>query len=173
MSDKDTPMTNDSATVDERYPRELRVSYEGGRPSKAIIDGIEFAPATLSQSDVGDIVERLEKIVNDPFDGGSVAPCHLIEAAAKLRRLSADNAAKDAQINELAEFIMHEVDGEPSENQGAVDTAIRVIRALQAKVDEAREALEEASDFISAFGDEWKLSEKIDATLSNLKAGGE
>lgn len=32
------------------------------------------------------------------------------------------------QMSELANFIMKEVDGEPSQSQGAVDTAIRIIR---------------------------------------------
>lgn len=32
------------------------------------------------------------------------------------------------QIDRLAKFIMEEVPGEPSEDQGAVDTAIRLIR---------------------------------------------
>jgi hypothetical protein len=34
----------------------------------------------------------------------------------------------ESQINRLAEFIMHEVPGEPSESEGAVDCAIRIIR---------------------------------------------
>lgn len=32
------------------------------------------------------------------------------------------------QVNKLANFIMAEVDGEPSQSEGAVDTAIRIIR---------------------------------------------
>lgn len=30
----------------ERYPNKLRVSFEGGKPIKAIIEGVEFVPAT-------------------------------------------------------------------------------------------------------------------------------
>jgi len=37
-----------------------------------------------------------------------------------------------SQIDRLAAFIMEEVPGEPSQNEGAVDTAIRVIRELRA-----------------------------------------
>lgn len=37
----------------------------------------------------------------------------------------------DAEILRLAEFIATEVPGEPSQSQGAVDTAIRIIRNLQ------------------------------------------
>jgi hypothetical protein len=33
------------------------------------------------------------------------------------------------QVSRLAVFIMTEVPGEPSQNEGAVDTAIRLIRA--------------------------------------------
>ena len=43
------------------------------------------------------------------------------------------------QINELASFIMNEVPGEPSQSQGAVDTAIRIIRELQAENSELKE----------------------------------
>ena len=34
----------------------------------------------------------------------------------------------ETQINKLANFIMQEVDGEPSQSEGAIDTAIRLIR---------------------------------------------
>ena len=33
------------------------------------------------------------------------------------------------QIDRLARFIMEEVPGEPSQSEGAIDTAIRLIRA--------------------------------------------
>ena len=36
-----------------------------------------------------------------------------------------------SQIDKLANFIMTEVEGEPSQNQGAVDTAIRIIKSYQ------------------------------------------
>lgn len=35
----------------------------------------------------------------------------------------------EQQIDRLATFIMDEVPGEPSQSQGAVDTAIRLIRS--------------------------------------------
>ncbi len=38
------------------------------------------------------------------------------------------------QIDKLANFIMAEIEGEPSENEGAVDTAIRIIKQLQARI---------------------------------------
>jgi hypothetical protein len=34
----------------------------------------------------------------------------------------------EAQIIRLADFILAEVEGEPSQNEGAVDTAIRIMR---------------------------------------------
>ena len=37
------------------------------------------------------------------------------------------------QIDILANFIMAEIDGEPSRNEGAGNTAIRIIKALRAK----------------------------------------
>lgn len=37
----------------------------------------------------------------------------------------------NSQIDKLANFIMSEVEGEPSQSQGAVDTAIRIIKSYQ------------------------------------------
>jgi hypothetical protein len=39
------------------------------------------------------------------------------------------------QIDRLATFIMREVSGEPSQSEGAVDTAIRLLRAAYVKTD--------------------------------------
>jgi len=41
-----------------------------------------------------------------------------------------------AQIERLGRFIMDEVLGEPSQSEGAVDTAIRIIRQLRAAENE-------------------------------------
>lgn len=43
----------------------------------------------------------------------------------------------ESQIGRLATFIMEEVPGEPSRSEGAVDTAIRVIRELRANENDA------------------------------------
>lgn len=42
-----------------------------------------------------------------------------------------DDPEVNSQIDKLANFIMSEVEGEPSQNQGAVDTAIRIIKSYQ------------------------------------------
>lgn len=56
--------------------------------------------------------------------------------------------ALEAQIDRLASFIMHCIEGEPSQSQGAVDTAIRImteqattIGKQLAKIERLREAL--------------------------------
>lgn len=41
-----------------------------------------------------------------------------------------DNEPLESQVNRLAEFIMHNIPGEPSQSQGAVDTAIRLLASL-------------------------------------------
>ena len=41
-----------------------------------------------------------------------------------------------SQIDILAEFIMANVDGEPSQSKGAGDTAIKIIKELQAEVEQ-------------------------------------
>ena len=45
------------------------------------------------------------------------------------------------QIEILADFIMANVDGEPSQNEGAGDTAIRIIKHLQAENKKPRKEL--------------------------------
>lgn len=40
----------------------------------------------------------------------------------------------EGQIDKLANFIMSEIEGEPSQNEGAGDTAIRIIKKLQAEL---------------------------------------
>ena len=42
-----------------------------------------------------------------------------------------DEPKVNSQIDKLANFIMSEVEGEPSQSQGAVDTAIRIIKSYQ------------------------------------------
>ena len=58
--------------------------------------------------------------------------------------LIAERDHLNGEIKRLASFIMTEVPGEPSQSQGAADTAIRVIRTLTAQRDELRQALTEA-----------------------------
>lgn len=41
--------------------------------------------------------------------------------------------ALEKQIDRLAKFIMAEIPGEPSQSEGAVDTAIRLLKARQPK----------------------------------------
>ncbi len=52
------------------------------------------------------------------------------EARAEVKRLQ-DDETLGSQIDRLADFIMREVPGEPSENEGAIDTAIRVMRRVK------------------------------------------
>ena len=51
-----------------------------------------------------------------------------------------------AEIERLGQFILHEIPGEPSQSEGAVDTSIRLIRALRTKLVEARKILMAVED---------------------------
>jgi hypothetical protein len=51
-----------------------------------------------------------------------------------IRDLLAAYDAQAAQIERLATFIMREIPGEPSQSEGAVDTAIRVLGAQAARL---------------------------------------
>ena len=45
----------------------------------------------------------------------------------------------EAQIETLAKFIIAEIPGEPSQSEGAVDTAMRIIRDLKSRLAESEE----------------------------------
>jgi len=67
--------------------------------------------------------------------------------------VSQDALRLDAQIKKLADFIMAEVPGEPSQSEGAIDTAIRIIRTQQDLLrarDKGVQRLIELSHFILA-----------------------
>ncbi len=49
----------------------------------------------------------------------------------------------DSQIDRLAKFIVEHIPGEPSQSEGAVDTAIRIMSSQQGQTD--LEIAEEAS----------------------------
>lgn len=52
----------------------------------------------------------------------------------------------ESQVERLANFIMQNIPGEPSQSQGAVDTAIRLLTALQSE----KEAAERERDELRA-----------------------
>ena len=51
------------------------------------------------------------------------------------------DAKERSQIDKLADFIMNEVDGEPSQDEGAGDCAIRIIRKLQSWVNDLQSGM--------------------------------
>lgn len=55
------------------------------------------------------------------------------EAELLVRNVESALSAAEQQIDKLATFIMENVPGEPSESEGAVDTAIRLLSALSAE----------------------------------------
>jgi len=74
------------------------------------------------------------------------------------------NETPTQQIKKLADFILREVPGEPSENEGAIDTAIRVIRkALLLEWKDKRE------DLTKQMADIDGEIEKINAKINELE----
>jgi hypothetical protein len=57
-----------------------------------------------------------------------------------------------SQVDRLAKFIMSEIPGEPSQSQGAVDTAIRLLTEEQQAVRELVEAAQEMLDVLARHG---------------------
>lgn len=46
----------------------------------------------------------------------------------RYRMWGTHNESLDSQVDRLANYIMNNIPGEPSQNQGAIDTAIRLLR---------------------------------------------
>jgi hypothetical protein len=70
----------------------------------------------------------------------------------------------DMQITKLARFIVDEVPGEPSQSEGAVDCAIRIIRSL-------RRWKAEAMEVLTAWEDVWETAGRP-GRLGHSKAKG-
>jgi hypothetical protein len=85
-----------------------------------------------------------------------------------------------SQIDRLANFIMREIDGEPSRSEGAVDCAIRLLRDRQTEITKARiEELEfinwhesEPSDNVDFGGVSVVTAKRIEDRIAQLKLMG-
>ncbi len=79
----------------------------------------------------------------------------------------------DSQIDRLAKFIMEEVDGEPSQSEGAVDCAIRIIRKLQERQRAKDEVIKDLADWSRRWPKETTYSmgrrEKIEQELYEIE----
>ncbi len=62
------------------------------------------------------------------------------QLALNVEQYNRDMVALSKQIDKLATYIMENVEGEPSQSQGAVDTAIRVMDALKDEVEQLGES---------------------------------
>lgn len=118
----------------------------------------EAEPNMRTSSPVSELVEDLHKAqewMRWPDWGNKVTSSDIAEwinrrptsvmprAASTLTTLSTRNAELERGIDRLAAFIMENFPGEPSENQGAVDTAIRLLgknAELEREVKRLREA---------------------------------
>lgn len=64
-----------------------------------------------------------------------------------------DDPEVNSQIDKLANFIMSEVEGEPIRNQGAVDTAIRIIKSYQNQETLSQEWIDKNVVHVRGLGD--------------------
>ena len=62
----------------------------------------------------------------------------------------------DSQIERLANFILENVPGEPSRSEGAVDTAIRLLREVYPPITERRNVFDHSEDEPRLDGGSWK-----------------
>ena len=78
-----------------------------------------------------------------------------------------DKSEADGQLDKLANFIMSEVEGEPSQNQGVVDAAIRIIKSYQNREVLSLEWVDEHAVYPSF--DEWPTEDYVHVgDLQNL-----
>ena len=63
-----------------------------------------------------------------------------------------DEPQTNCQIDKLANFIMSEVEGEPSQSEGAVDTAIRIIKSYQSQETLSQEWVDEHAEYYEYLG---------------------
>jgi hypothetical protein len=75
------------------------------------------------------------------------------------------NESLRSQVKRLADVIMQEIPGEPSQDQGAIDTAIRLLRVLEPYQRRVAD-LEEALEVWKGQPDVW---ERVENWLFNLK----
>lgn len=77
----------------------------------------------------------------------------------------------ERQIDRLANFIMHKIEGEPSQSQGAVDTAIRIMGDQAREVEGLRAKLaEQARDALAADAQAMEREEGLRAEVADLKS---
>ena len=79
----------------------------------------------------------------------TLLPDGLLEDAKVILAYWAVGESLESQIDRLAKFIMNNVPGEPSQSQGAVDTAIRLLSAMRTKA-EIESELERLEGFSSS-----------------------
>ena len=63
-----------------------------------------------------------------------------------------DEPQTNSQIDKLANFIMSEVEGEPSQSEGAVDTAIRIIKSYQNQETLSQDWIDEHAEYYEYLG---------------------
>ena len=73
------------------------------------------------------------------------------------------------QIEKLANFIMAEIDGEPSESEGAGDTAIRIIRNLKTRAENCEHNFKVQVDETKALESEVALMKDVVKAAEKLQ----
>src|SRR5699024_995883 len=120
--------------------QELIEEYLYDNRPKLFIDGQEQSFEFIEESEEKE-VKDLESIRDEIWEEMLRLEDHRIDQWADIRYQTLrevlqkhghlDEPEVNSQIDKLANFIMSEVEGEPSQNQGAVDTAIRIIKSYQ------------------------------------------
>jgi hypothetical protein len=126
------------SVVDERYPVDVfptvddRPDRDDGPRILSLLRRLQSAEAERDR--LREALDYWKGRTEAAWERGDEQGFDRISEFAEFRAervaLTAERDHLDGEIKRLADFIMAEVPGEPSQSQGAVDTAIRLIRTL-------------------------------------------
>jgi hypothetical protein len=119
----------------------MEEDLENANPERAV--EVVQADRCLAEGAANEIDQR--------FPNWKATPTMRGYAIAVAAHVAARHRTASEQIERLAEFIMFEIPGEPSESQGAVDTVIRWIRAALPATAPSEEMVERVARAIHAY----------------------
>lgn len=122
------------------------------------------AQAAKTYSNVTDFAHWLANMMNVPVDAN--------ECLNVARHMILEQRTKTKAIDRLAEFIMSEIPGEPSQSEGAVDTAIRIMKEQKKALQIAENArLDVVGERNDAYGAIHQAARRLAKWVKDAPAG--
>jgi hypothetical protein len=136
---------------------------------------VNCSPCPRKNNKTQELIERIDsrtrQIINEltlEFDEYLFSEKHLLEQCKSQLTAQADeiNALK-SQIDKLATFIMQNIPNEPSQNEGAVDCAIRIIKGSRKRFEDINSVI--SNRFLDPYQKYVKVSEITKESLNNKR----